>query len=410
VDFRHLFLFDISGDVHLPTYLRFLVREWIHRDLPHRLTVLTWHPYLREPIEAARMAESAPLGNIQFLSLTPEEHRERLQRDRGETARSIPLHEWLRNGADAEHFVCYQWTVFQRYAGALGATDALITHIDDYLQLFATGVELPVPISGICLRPRFHYAPSARPERFALSRVLNSPNLKHLFFLDPFVAESLARFAPPGKTSFLPDPVAFPLAAGGEVDALRERLAIEPGRVVLLLFGHLARRKGAQLALQAIARLPENLQQRIALVLAGFIHPALAAELEMEIAKLPAAQIVTSFGHVPDSEVPAYFGLTDVVLIPYLGHVGMSGILLLACSAGKPVLSADFGLPGELTRSRRLGLTVDPEDPQAFADAMARFATEPVEALCELASIRNMAEEHAPEQFAEKILDALGFR
>ncbi len=49
----------------------------------------------------------------------------------------------------------------------------------------------------------------------------------------------------------------------------------------------------------------------------------------------------------------------DVVLIPYQRHVGSSGLLIWAASAGKPVITQDFGLIGALTRAYKLGQTVD---------------------------------------------------
>ena len=313
-DDPHLLLFDLSADLHLPAQLRFLVEAWIRRDSAGRLTIVTWHPFLREPMEAVRVAESAPRRNVQFVPLTPEEWKERMARDREETSLPILLHEWMRKGPDPKHTITYQWELFVRYAAALGATEAFIPHLDAYLPLFAAGVPLPIPVSGIFLSPQFYYRAEALNQTFALSRTLRNARLKHLFFFDPGAQEAVSRLAPAGKTSVLPDPVAFAPAGSTEAQALRQRLGIPPERKVFLLFGHLARRKGAQLVLKAIPHLAESMRGRIALVIAGVIDPPFRAELEAAIASLPSMQVVTRFGYIAEEEAPAYFGLADVVL------------------------------------------------------------------------------------------------
>ena len=51
----------------------------------------------------------------------------------------------------------------------------------------------------------------------------------------------------------------------------------------------------------------------------------------------------------------------------------MSGILVRAAAAQKPVLSSGFGLMGEITRLYELGLTVDSSIPAQIAEGLCRF-------------------------------------
>jgi glycosyltransferase involved in cell wall biosynthesis len=95
-------------------------------------------------------------------------------------------------------------------------------------------------------------------------------------------------------------------------------------------------------------------------------------------------------------------------LAPYQRHVGMSGILLLAAAAGKPVLSSDYGLMGELVRRYGLGITVDSTVPSEIAKGLMRCLTEPATVLVDLDRMESFAEQHSAERYAKTIFEQLG--
>ena len=49
------------------------------------------------------------------------------------------------------------------------------------------------------------------------------------------------------------------------------------------------------------------------------------------------------------------FAACDVVLLPYLGHFGSSGLQVRAAGAGRPVIASDEELVGRLVREHGLG-------------------------------------------------------
>ena len=93
-------------------------------------------------------------------------------------------------------------------------------------------------------------------------RILKHPQLRHLFCLDPFAVEPLTRLSRHVRPIALPDPVQLPQFAMCPCD-LRQKLDIEPGRTVFLLFGSLTARKGIYPLLDALSHLSPQLCQQI---------------------------------------------------------------------------------------------------------------------------------------------------
>ena len=49
------------------------------------------------------------------------------------------------------------------------------------------------------------------------------------------------------------------------------------------------------------------------------------------------------------------FAACDIVLLPYIGHFGSSGVMAQAAAAGKPMIASDENLVGARVRDYRLG-------------------------------------------------------
>lgn len=59
-----------------------------------------------------------------------------------------------------------------------------------------------------------------------------------------------------------------------------------------------------------------------------------------------SAQIKVVDRFLSDDEIPPLVSGADVILAPYLRHVGSSGLLYWPAAAGKSVITQDFGLIG----------------------------------------------------------------
>jgi glycosyltransferase involved in cell wall biosynthesis len=83
----------------------------------------------------------------------------------------------------------------------------------------------------------------------------------------------------------------------------------------------------------------------------------------------------------------------------------MSGTLVLAAAAQKPVLSSNYGLMGKLVQDYHLGLTLDSTQPREIAKGLTRFLQEPESVLCDRTLMKKFAEQNSAEKFADVIFN-----
>ncbi|AFY96798.1 glycosyltransferase [Chamaesiphon minutus PCC 6605] len=315
-----------------------------------------------------------------------------------------------------------EWQIFCKYAKDLQTTHALIMYLDTCELPLAMGMQSPCPFSGIYFRPTFHYkmfenyCPDRHDklqywrERLTFSRISNNPQLQTMFCLDPFAVKAIASQHHTTKIVHLADPVQPYPAMPSDLATLKTELGIEAHRRVFLLFGGLDERKGIYQLLEAIQLLSSELCDRLCLLLVGGTDPARQATIHQKIAVIRQTlplQAIEHYDFIPEADVPPYFQLADVILAPYQRHVGMSGILLLAAAAGKPVLSSDYGLMGELARRYQLGLVVDSTKPTEIARALATFLSVSPPTLSNPSQMKLFAEQNSIELYASTIFKQL---
>lgn len=400
-------LFELDTRGHHPGYIQHLVKYWCQHKLSGQLDVLVSPRFIQQHHNIVKLAESS--STVRFVPITEAEEAELFN--------SFDLAHSFR-GRIVRAF--QEWRLLRKYAIALGTTQIFVMYLDTILLRLALGVALPCPISAIYFRPILHYGtfPNYSPEgkesvwqwrdRVCLARFLPSPNLQTLFCLDPFAVEYINHVYGTTKAAYLPDPVQRYSHADSEYEQLKTRLGIQSNRTVFLLFGALSSRKGLSQVFDAIALLPPALCQRMTLLLVGPMEEP--QQLEARIAELTATkpiQIITEHRFVPDEAIHPYFQISDVVLVPYQRHIGMSAIVVRAAAAQKPVLASDFGLVGELTRRYQLGIAVDSTQPEEIAKGMSRYLLEIPSELCDPVQQKQFADRNTAEQFASQIFQCL---
>lgn len=167
----------------------------------------------------------------------------------------------------------------------------------------------------------------------------------------------------------------YALAAGPD-PGLRQRLQLPPDRPVALLFGTLAKYKGIEWLLRALAALAAA--ERPSLVIAGFpgADSELAAWMQLGRDLDVADWLRWRPEYVPLSQVAWYFRLADFVVLPYY-LASQSGIAHLALAFAKPIIASDSGGLPEVVASGVNGFVVPVGDVPALADALKTLATRP---------------------------------
>lgn len=404
---RSLMLFDLALGGHHGSYIQYLLEYWYEHNLSGKLNIVVLPEFLDVHHDTVEFIAQHKHPNIQLLPIKPEEKAALASRSSGMSRALCNFQEWR---------------LFCNYAAELRAEQCLMMYLDTYELPLALGLKAPCPFSGIYFRPTFHYkeffnyTPSSKVklqqarEKFALSRILRHPQLATLFCLDPFAVKQLEKLHNQANIVHLPDPIKLDGNSGVSPDVLKKRLCIQPDRQVLLLFGALEGRKGIYQLIEAIALLSPALCEKLCLLLVGGTNPTERALIASKVQALRQdypIQIIEQYEFVPEQEVAAYFQLADVVLAPYQHHAGMSGILLHAAAAGKPVLSSDYGLMGELVQRHKLGLAIDSAKPQEIAIALTRLAQEPLQSLYDREQIWAFAEQHSVDYFTKTIFHCL---
>ncbi|PAX54868.1 glycosyl transferase family 1 [Brunnivagina elsteri CCALA 953] len=384
---------------HHPTYLRHLISYWCQWQLPGTLNIVVSGQFLEEHTDVVELQKKYDdRQSIKFVAITPQEQAD------------------LENATSGWGRAFEQYKLISKYASLLKATQGLIIYFDSCQLPLVLGLKLPCPFSGIYYRPTFHYRlfvdsiPTWRErvqhlrEQIFLWRLLHHPQFKTLFCLDPLAIEAIARLGNRDQVMHLPDPVKLEDSGENSPENLRVNLGIEPNRQIFLSFGRLSEgRKGVPQLVEAISLLSPDIQQNLCLLFVGEPNSKQLEAWLTPIRQLDSLKIVTRYGYVPESEVNSYFQLADVVLAPYQRHVGMSGILLQAAAANKPVLSSDYGLMGEMIRRYRLGLAVDSTLPSEIAKGLTRFLLEAPDNLCDRTKMKGFAEQNSAERFARII-------
>jgi glycosyltransferase involved in cell wall biosynthesis len=402
---RKIILFDLSVRGHHPNYIKHLIKHWHEHQLSGHLDIVVSPKFLTEHAEVVDLAASYNRENINFIAIAPEE-------EAALNSRKSRFKRAFRN--------FQEWQIFCKYAESLKASHGLLMYFDTCELPLVLGTKSPCPFSGIYFRPTFHYGEFTNHkfswkdrfqqlrEKLFLSRILRNSKLKNLFCLDAFAVKHLDKFNTHVRAIALPDPVEILNPSETQPKNLKKELGIEENRQVFLLFGALTARKGIYQLLDAIAALPSQLCQKMCLLLVGESNIQAQMKTKIDIiCQSKPIQIIGRYEFVPEQDVQAYFQMADVILAPYQRHVGMSGILLLAAAAQKPVLSSNYGLMGEIVRRYELGLTVDSTEPKEIAKGLTRFLVEDSDKLCDRTKMQSFAEQNSAEEFARVIFEHL---
>ncbi len=146
---------------------------------------------------------------------------------------------------------------------------------------------------------------------------------------------------------------------------------LQPGPPYAVMLGTLEPRKNVALALDAM-RILRRRGVALRLVLAGSPSPVLDVPAMMRKRGLGPPEVVRT-GYVDDARVAALVAGARMLVFPSL-YEGFGMPVIEAMDAGLPVVAARAGATPEVAGDA--AVLVDPGDPEAFAEAMRRVATD----------------------------------
>jgi glycosyltransferase involved in cell wall biosynthesis len=144
----------------------------------------------------------------------------------------------------------------------------------------------------------------------------------------------------------------------------------EEGRYIVLAGGLSTVWKGVDRLADAFSRMRRGSPTR--LLLAGSLGRSLGALLQDQYAgEISRGEIITIDRFVSDKEMAWAIASADLVAVPYPRFQRVSGILLRAVAAGRPVITDDCGWLGYVTRKFQLGWTCDVKNTDRFPGALS---------------------------------------
>ncbi len=272
----------------------------------------------------------------------------------------------------------------RRIAGLLRKTNAdfvFLPNLDEVgsamLRRAAFGLMPPAALrgrlGGIYHRPRFlgdlGISLNQRLKAWGFARLLRGGWFSHLLLLDPYLLAQFKQSEPEAPVFPLPD--FFPENFTADRTAARRQFDLPDAQRVFLFYGAGYRRKGLALAVQAMLALDKDTP---AFLLCAGRQPD-DRDVAQGLARLVGAGRACVINrYVSNSEEKQLFAASDVVLLPYRRHFGISGVFMRAIGAGLPVIVSDEGLLGRMVRAHDLGVLFPSGDEGALRAAIEQMA------------------------------------
>lgn len=352
----HILIFEVALSGHHANYLEHSAALFLSQG--HRVTVSVLNKHLSDPL-FDRLQTAYPDQLV---------------------VHELPTNSFWLNatarlgvvGSELKHWLLFR-LLFNRLK-AIGEIDHVFFPYLDYCLHAIALLGSPtgrISWSGICMRPSFHYCPAGLiaptpkwgfiKERL-FCKLLQQRGLATIFTIDqllklhvnqkhPALAQRLVYAADPAE-----------LNDRYNQASARKLIGIAPDAFVILVYGAIDARKGIFDLLDGIRRV--TLPRKVQVLVVGKQTSAMSDLTAQD-------PLVTSINHYVDSDIEeAAFRAADAVWMGYRAHYGMSGVLVLAAMASKPVLATRNGLIGWMTRQHALGIAIDCEDPGQVIEAV----------------------------------------
>lgn len=233
-----------------------------------------------------------------------------------------------------------------------------------------------IKISGILFSPYTFY-----PSKFKflklrkylqISCMLLNPDIDQLFILND--SDSVNQLNKNHSTTvfkLLVDPIKkrnIPLRD------FRCELQINKNDIVFLSLGGISHRKNIHTILEALDLLPENVLDRLKVIISGETHDSeYALGIKRLINNKLTDKVIFMNHFLEINELESLVCFSDAVLTVYVDFYSSSGVVGNASKYHKPLIAANTGVIGRMTNEFSLGLTVNPNSANEISDAITQL-------------------------------------
>lgn len=150
----------------------------------------------------------------------------------------------------------------------------------------------------------------------------------------------------------------------------RNILKIASNKKVLLSFGMIKRYKGHVELIESFEKLDDSF---VCLIVGLGKHDIKTTKyLKNKAKKIPNLIFIDKY--IQSDNIQIYFNASDVVVLPYK-DITQSGIVPLAYSFSKPVITTNVGALSEMVIDGKTGLIIPPNDTEALTTAIKKIFT-----------------------------------
>jgi glycosyltransferase involved in cell wall biosynthesis len=289
----------------------------------------------------------------------------------------LDLKSKLRNYGSNLGAELANWILFRRIFNEINSEKRVNYVFIPLLDYFINGFGLfgtpfdSTPWGGIYMQASLHhfnYKSLKSNKRFNIIKLfLFYKLLKNKFLVKIFVIDELLfKFTSENffnlndRLQYLADPAEF--VGDHTYASAREVLNIPAGSSVILVYGQINARKGLNTLIKAFdhPEVPKSLQIIIVGKQDTSIEDFFKSKKIRELIENHRIVLINTF--VNDTTQQMVFSAADIVWLGYENHFSMSGVLVLAATAKKVVLSTNKGLIGWYTQEKCLGISVNTND------------------------------------------------
>lgn len=180
------------------------------------------------------------------------------------------------------------------------------------------------------------------------------------------------------KFKFLPDPIDFSYISTIENIEFNLRQKYDLGnKKIITCIGSLDERKNTVNVIKALSLLNNSYHEKLALVIFGKAKPNENDRINDALVEINNANlkftVIYENNRLTTKEFNDIIFQSDVLAIPYSGHVGSSGILGNAVKYKKKVIGSKTGLTAKLISKYNLGVIANEKYPANIAEAIERL-------------------------------------
>jgi glycosyltransferase involved in cell wall biosynthesis len=169
-----------------------------------------------------------------------------------------------------------------------------------------------------------------------------------------------------------------PAIAGLSRKKARKVLKIPLQTNLVLSFGIIREYKGIDTLIKAIHIAKDRIQNLRMLIVGSCWNNRLLNSYASLIDELRLQDIVKMrIGFVSEKDMALYMAASDIIVLPYKGASGHSGVLLTAYCFGRPVIASEIGGLREAVEDGKSGFLTPPDDEIKLADAIIKAFADP---------------------------------